>query len=101
MTQGERKTEKQNVNITEDKMVAVCSAGSKEIRTECWWGNPVRKIPLGRHRHGWENDIKTDLKEIRRECMECISVRARTVTCFCEHVNEFSDTTRDAELSDL
>ena len=27
-------------------------------------GNPEGKRPLGRPRHGWEDDIKIDLKEV-------------------------------------
>jgi hypothetical protein len=28
------------------------------------WGKPEGKRTLGRHRHGWENNINVDLKEV-------------------------------------
>jgi len=35
-------------------------------------GKPVGKIPLGRPRHRWEDNIKTDLQEVGCEGMEWI-----------------------------
>jgi hypothetical protein len=42
--------------------------------------NTSRKRPLYRHKHSiWEDDIKTDLKEIRREYVQWIRVTQDTV----------------------
>jgi hypothetical protein len=30
----------------------------------CMVGKPVRKRPRGRHKHGWEDNIRMDLREI-------------------------------------
>jgi hypothetical protein len=35
-------------------------------------GIPEGKRPLGRPRHGWEENIKMDLREIGRECVDCM-----------------------------
>jgi hypothetical protein len=31
-----------------------------------WWGKPERKRPLGRPRHGWEDNTKIDLQVVGR-----------------------------------
>ena len=35
-----------------------------EANTGFWWGKPKGKIQLGRPRRKWEDNIKTDLKEM-------------------------------------
>jgi hypothetical protein len=40
-------------------------------------GKPEGKGPLGRHRSTWENNIKTDMREIRWSCMNWIDLRIR------------------------
>jgi len=37
-------------------------------------GKPVGKIPLGRPRHKWEDNIKTDLQEVGCEGMDWIKL---------------------------
>jgi len=37
-------------------------------------GKPVGKIPLGRPRHRWEDNIKTDLQEVGCEGMDWIEL---------------------------
>jgi len=37
-------------------------------------GKPEGKRPLGRHRRGWEDNIKTDLKEMGWEGMDGIDL---------------------------
>jgi hypothetical protein len=36
----------------------------EDFHTELRWGKPERNIPIGRHRHRWENNIKMDLKDV-------------------------------------
>ena len=43
-------------------------------------GKPEGKIPLGRPRHRWENNMKVDLEEVGRGCgdwMELVTVGGR------------------------
>jgi hypothetical protein len=56
--------------ITEDEMIGSCSTHG-EMRNACRMlvGKLERKIPFGRHRHRWENDIKMNLKETERVCV--------------------------------
>jgi hypothetical protein len=39
-------------------------AGGREVFTGFWLGGPEGKRPLGRPRRRWEDNIKTDLREI-------------------------------------
>jgi hypothetical protein len=34
------------------------------VCTECWWGKPEGKRPLGRPRRRWEDNIKMHLQEV-------------------------------------
>ena len=45
-------------------MGGACSAYQGEEYTGYWWGNLREKRPLGRPRHRWEDNIKTDLQEV-------------------------------------
>jgi len=45
-------------------MVGACSTyGERRGVYWSWWGN-LRKRPLGRTRHRWEDNIKMDLQEV-------------------------------------
>jgi len=35
-------------------------------------GKPDKKRPTGRHKHRWEDNIITDLREAGWECVDCI-----------------------------
>jgi hypothetical protein len=37
-------------------------------------GKPERKMPLGRHKSRWEDNIKMDLREIEWGGMDCIDL---------------------------
>jgi len=39
-----------------------------------WWGNPEGRIPLGRPRRRWEDNIKMDLQDVRCGGMEWIEL---------------------------
>jgi hypothetical protein len=50
---------------------------------------PEGKRPLGRPRHGWEDNIKMDPVDIEWECMDWIHLdQDRPVAGVCEHSNE-------------
>jgi hypothetical protein len=51
----------------EDEMGGACGTYGREERCmRDLVGKPERKRPLGRHRRVWEDNIKTNLQEIRR-----------------------------------
>jgi hypothetical protein len=35
---------------------------------------PKEKTPLGRPRHRWEDNIKSVLKEVEWECVDCVDL---------------------------
>jgi len=37
-------------------------------------GKHVRKGPMGRHRHRWDDNIKMDLQEVGCECVDWIEL---------------------------
>jgi hypothetical protein len=37
-------------------------------------GKPEGRRPLGRYRHRWEDNIKTDLREVGCECVDWIGL---------------------------
>ena len=55
-------------------------------------GKPEGNRPLRRPRRRWEDNIKMDLREIGRCCMDWITydLRRRPVEGSCEHGNESS-----------
>ena len=42
--------------------------GEGKVVYRAMLGKPEGKRPLGRHRHGWEDNIKTDLHEVGGGC---------------------------------
>jgi hypothetical protein len=63
--------------------------GLGEVHIRFWWGN-VRKKPLGRSRHRYEDNIKMDLKEICWQGVNSIDLARDMgqVVSSCEHGNE-------------
>jgi hypothetical protein len=55
----------QDDQLKEDEMGGACSAyGEMRNAYKIFVGKPDGKIPLGRHRRRWEDNIKMDLREI-------------------------------------
>jgi hypothetical protein len=50
----------------------VARMGEKRNAYRIWWEIPEGKRPLGRPRHGWEDNIKVDLREIEWGGMDWI-----------------------------
>jgi len=48
--------------------------GTEEVYTGFWWRDPEENEPLGRPRHRWVYNFKTDLKEVGLEGMEEIAL---------------------------
>jgi hypothetical protein len=46
--------------------------GSKEICIKVLIEKPEGKMPFRRSRHGWEGNMKMDIKEIGWENMDCV-----------------------------
>lgn len=44
---------------------APCTYGGEKIWEERFCGEPERRRPLGKPRHGWKDSTKVELKEIR------------------------------------
>jgi hypothetical protein len=57
-------------------------------------GKPQSKRPLGRPRHGWEDNIKMNLREIECE-LDSSGSRWGLVLDSCEHGNEPSGSIKD------
>ena len=56
-------------------MDGTCSMYGKEERCiRGFGGKPEEKSPLGRLRHGWEDNIKIDLQEVGWERMDWIDL---------------------------
>jgi hypothetical protein len=59
-------------------------------------GKPEGKMPSGRRRHTWEDNIKIDLVEIGLETENgFIWLRIRTCGVLCKHRNEDSDSIKE------
>jgi len=43
-------------------------------RIGAWWGKPEGKRPLGRPRHSWVDNIRTDLQEVGCGYMDLIGL---------------------------
>jgi hypothetical protein len=46
----------------------------REVYTGFWWGKPERKRPLGRPRHRWEDNIKSDVQQVGCDGMDWIDL---------------------------
>jgi hypothetical protein len=44
------------------------------LHTECWWGKPDGKKPLGKSRRRWKENIKKDLQEVGWRVMGSINL---------------------------
>ena len=63
--------------------------GGRDVHTGFWWGKSEGRIPLGRPRRKWENNIKMDLGEAEwgYELARYVSGQGQVAGC-CEYDNE-------------
>jgi carbonic anhydrase len=60
---------------------------------------PEGKIPHGRHRRSWEDNIKVDLQNVRSEALiRSIWLRMGEVAVTCEYTDEHSGSIKSREF---
>jgi hypothetical protein len=90
-----------NDKVKEDEVSRACSAhAEKSIAYRVLMGKLEGKRLLGRPKHTLEDNIKMNLREIRRDVMDWIHLAqdTRPLASFCEHGNEPSGSIKCFEI---